>query len=85
MKFEMFPEEYVALNRELASGLHPRLTPILAKTHPDDIDMRIAHTASYCSVMLDGTYTLEDRIKLCHILTEKLVLLRERPPTIILS
>lgn len=82
---EFFPEEYILLQNELNSGLHPKLEPILAMTGPEDIDMKLAHTAAYCGVVLKGDYTLEDRIGLCKLLYEKLQDKRERPPAIILS
>lgn len=75
--FEIFPDEYLALNRELCTQKHPKLQNILAQCGAEDIDMKLAQIASYCSVVMDGCYTLEDRIKLCKILKEKLILLRE--------
>jgi hypothetical protein len=82
---EMFPKEYTDLHREIANGLHPKLLPIIALIGPDDLDMKLAHIAAYCEVMLDGDYSLRDRMNLCRILTEKLKLLREAPQGIILS
>lgn len=75
--FEIFPDEYIALNREIATQNHPKLQAIIAQIGVDDLDMKLAQTAAYCEVMLDDVYSLHDRIKLCKILTEKLVLLRE--------
>jgi hypothetical protein len=85
-RFEMFPEGYIALNRELATGLHPKLEKLLA-TVPDanDVDIRLAHIASYCEIMLDATYTLAERDKLCYVLAGRLEALREAPAGIILS
>lgn len=77
--FEIFPDEYIDLNIELNSDYHPKLQRILAQHGVDDIDMKLAQIASYCQVLLDGDYTLDDRIKLCKILKEKLILLREDP------
>lgn len=85
MIHEMFPEEYIRLGRELASGLHPKLEPILTKISVEEIDLKLANIAAYCEVMLDDVYTLEDRCKLCDILTKKLIEKRERPAAIILS
>jgi len=76
----MFPLEYQELQKELSTGLHPRLYPILAQHGADDLDMKLAQIAAYCEVALDGVYTLDERRKLCDILRERLVLLRERPP-----
>ena len=74
---ETFPTEYLDLNRELATDYHPKLQVILAGVGMDDLDMKLAHIASYCEVMLDGVYDLESRMQLCKVLKEKLVLKRE--------
>jgi hypothetical protein len=78
--FEMLPEGYIALNRELATGLHPRLEKLLAN-HPDvnDVDIRLAEIAAYVAVALDATYTLAERDKLCFILAGRLEAMRELP------
>ncbi len=77
MIYEMFPEEYIQLDKELRSGFHPKLEAILSRFGPDDLDMKMAQTAAYCEVALDGTYTLPERTKLCDILLKKLILLRQ--------
>lgn len=77
MVFEIFPDEYIALNRELRTQNHPLLQETLARICAEDVDMKLAHIASYCEVVMDGDYTLDDRLKLCTILTQKLILLRE--------
>lgn len=82
---EFFPNEYIELQSELNNGLHPKLIAILAPLGPDAIDMRLAHIASYCGVMLDGEYDLKARMHLCTILTKKLVEKREVPPGTIIS
>jgi len=81
---EFFPDEYIQLQNELNSGLHPDLEPILALTGPEDIDMKLAHTAAYCGIALKGDYTLEDRIGLCKLLFTELQKKRKKPPAIIL-
>ena len=80
MIYEFFPEGYIALNRELASGYHPTLTTKLGKHPSDEVDIRLAEIATHCSVLLDGTYTLEEREKLCAILAGRLEVLREIAP-----
>ena len=74
---EYFPEGYIALQRELATGLHPKLEKLLAKHPADEIDIRLAEVATYCQVALEGTYTIEERSNLCAILAGRLELLRE--------
>ena len=84
--FEFFPQEFIDLNREIACEKHPKLQAILAQYPADEIDIKLAQTASYCEVMLDGDYTLDNRVALCKILKDKLVLMREElvPQNIIL-
>lgn len=83
--FEMLPEGYIALNKELATGLHPKLEASLAKQDVNETDIKLAVIASYCGVVLDGTYTLAERDKLCFILAGRLEALRETPIGIIVQ
>lgn len=79
MRFEMFPPGHIALSRELGTGLHPKLE-VLLNNHPvNELDIRLAEIASYCQVVLDATYTLEERDRLCFILAGRLEALREIP------
>lgn len=86
-RFEMLPEGYIALNKELATGLHPKLEAEFVRTELpiEDVDMRLSMISGYCGVVLDGTYTLEERDKLCFVLAGRLEALREAPAGIILS
>jgi len=77
--FEFFPEGFITLAKELATGLHPRLEKLLSNHPIEEIDIKLAEIAAYCSVALDATYTLEERDKLCYILTGRLEVLRELP------
>ena len=84
--FEFFPEGFIVLQKELATGLHPKLEKLLANHPADETDIKLAEIASYCSVALDATYTLAERDKLCYILAGRLEVLRELPsPTVILQ
>ena len=76
IKIEFFPEGFLALQKELATGLHSPLYEILQSLE-DDVDIRLAAIAKYCSVVLDGTYTIEERDKLCYILAGRLEVLRQ--------
>ena len=76
---QFFPEGYIALNKELATGLHPKLEKLLANHLADEVDIKLAEIATYCSVALDGVYTLAERDKLCFILAGRLEVLREIP------
>ena len=84
--YEFFPEGFIVLQKEIATGLHPKLEKLLANHPADETDIKLAEIASYCSVALDATYTLAERDKLCYILAGRLEVLRELPsPTIILQ
>lgn len=80
MTIEFFPEGYIALNAELATGFHPKLEAELSIYPADEVDLKLARIASYCAILLDGTYTLEERDKLCHILVGRLIVIREFVP-----
>lgn len=77
--FELFPTEMIELNKELCTPYHPKLQAILAGYPADETDIKLAQIASYCKVILDDIYTFDDKVKLCKILREKLILLREDP------
>jgi len=83
---EFFPEGFIALNKELATGLHKNLEVKLGNHPPHEVDTRLAEIADHCYVVLDGTYTLAERDKLCYILAGRLEVLRDvAPPEIILQ
>lgn len=69
----MFPQPYIELQRELATGLHVELEQILAGVAADELDMKLSHIAAYCGIILNDVYTLEDRIRLCELLLPKLI------------
>ena len=84
--FEFFPEGFIVLQKEIATGLHPKLEKLLANHPADETDIKLAEIAAYCSVALDATYTLAERDRLCYILAGRLEVLRELPaPQIILQ
>jgi hypothetical protein len=85
MIFELFPEEYIQLNKELYSGLHPKLETILASYGPDEIDIKLAQCAAYVEIGLNGDYTLDDRRQLCLAILVRLINMRVAPPSIILN
>ncbi len=74
---EMFPEGYILLNKELATGYHPQLERNLNNYPVDEVDIRLATIATYCGVVMDGAYTLESRSELCAILAGRLEMLRD--------
>ena len=83
----LLPEGLIALNVELATGLHPKLAARLANHPADEWEIKLAEIASYCAVVLDGTYSAEEIDRLGFILAGRLEVLRElpAPQTIILN
>lgn len=71
MKLEMFPQEYIDLNREIS--FHPVLMHLLAVQPVDEFEIRLAQVASYCEVMLDDTYTYEDLKGIAKVCCERLM------------
>lgn len=76
---EMFPEGYILLNRELATGYHPKLEILLSGFPTDETDLRLSVIAHFLGIVLDGAYTLEARSELCAIMSGRLELIREYP------
>lgn len=60
MHIEMWPEEIIALNKELATGYHPELEDRLRGM--DDFVERFGTIAAYCDVALDGVYTSDQMV-----------------------
>jgi len=76
---EFFPPGFIALQKELSTGLHPSLERKLSKHPPDEVDIRLVEIAAHCMVVVEGTYTLEERDHLCFVLAGRLEVLREVP------
>lgn len=60
MHIEMWPEEIIALNKELATGYHPELEDRLRGMN--DFVERFGTIAAYCDVALDGVYTSDQMV-----------------------
>ena len=70
---EMFPDEVMELNRELATPYHPPLAAIMHALPTDtSFAERIGHIAAYCDLILDGEYMPEDIAKICGELVKRL-------------
>lgn len=79
MLCQMFGDGMIALNKELATGLHPKLEALL-KQHPvEETEVRLAQIAQYCEIILDATYSPEEIDRLASILAGRLEVLRELP------
>lgn len=70
VRLEFFPESRIALSREVAE--HPPLLELLQKHPQAEFEIILAEIASYCEIVLDGTYSQEDLDKLCDILFKRL-------------
>ena len=71
----IFPEPFIQLNMEVVH--HPILMELLAAHPAHEWEIRLAQIAQYCEVILDGAYMPEEIERLCTILRNKLILLRE--------
>jgi hypothetical protein len=68
----IWPDEIIELQREILHH-HPELQERF-KNHPaGEWEIKLAETAVYCDVILDGTYMPEEIQKLAAILTRKLI------------
>lgn len=75
MHYRFFPEEEQELQRELVH--HPELIKRLQNHPQNEQEIIIAEIATYCEVVLEGTYTPEMLTRLCGILARRL---KERRP-----
>ena len=71
LQYEMFPEELIQLRIEIDH--HPDLLAILHAQSDKDVYIQICEIAAYCEIVVDGTYTRDDIIRLCKICLDKLV------------
>lgn len=81
--YEYFPEELIALRREIQ--YHPPLLKLLAEQEDKDVYIQILEIAAYCKILVAGEYTRDDMLNLCEMLTKKLMSMRTiiaLPPTI---
>ena len=82
MNLKMFPEEFIRLSREVLH--HPVLQERLLNHPTDEFEIRLAEIATYCEVMLDGTYDELQQIQLAKILEKRLYNMRPARTGIIL-
>lgn len=70
-QLELFDDRRVRLAQEVEN--HPELIPLLSKHPYSEFELKILEIATYCEVIVEGTYTPEDLNKLADILTQKLI------------
>lgn len=81
---QLWPEEVIELNRELASGLHPRLEKILNELPPEQtLQERLGHVAAYCLIKVDAVFDEHSLMEFCKLLRMRLEERRERPDSVI--
>lgn len=78
-EIKFLPEGLIALNKELSTGFHPALESLLERHPATEWEVRFAHIAAYCEIILDDIYHQEDFDRLGHILVERLVKKRTLP------
>ena len=70
LQFEMFPQEVLDLHTEVRK--HPDLMQKLHDQENKDVYIQILEIATHCGILVAGTYTREDMLSLCEMLTKKL-------------
>ena len=70
MRVEMFPQEVIDLNEEVAK--HPPLMDRLNNQENKDFYVLLAEVAAHCGIIMNDTYTPEMINKLCVMLKEEL-------------
>lgn len=81
--YEYFPQDLIDLRLEIQK--HPPLLALLANQADKDVYIQILEIAAYCKILVAGTYTQDDMLNLCKMLTEKLMSMRTIvviPPTL---
>ncbi len=70
-KLHFFSESRIALQREIKK--HPDLMELLAEHPIEEFEIRLAETAAYCNIILEGAYTPEDIDGICELCVKDLV------------
>jgi hypothetical protein len=66
-KITLFPQELIDLNMEVL--YHPELQKKLAEQPADELEIRLAAIATYCGILIDGYFSVQDLATiagLCH-------------------
>jgi hypothetical protein len=69
---EFFPEQFIALDREVSKHL-PLVEELSALPHTTSFEERLAHIATYCDTLVDGTFTQKELCDIADILTRTLI------------
>lgn len=82
MHSTQFPIEFQELQLELMNGHHNTLISQMNELGLRDMSDGLVHMATYCEILVEGTYTYEDKMKLCRRVAEALKGKREEKHTI---
>lgn len=77
MIVELIPEGFILLDRELATGYHPALYAKLKGIPQGELEEQLAAIAGYCGIVVDGTYTIQERSNLAAMCSGRLQVLRD--------
>lgn len=74
MKIDMFPQELIDLNRELANHESAQiyLAERLGARDQHDIYMKLSILATYVGILVEGSFDQQATLKLARMITEKL-------------
>lgn len=74
VKFSYFPQELIDLRIEIQK--HPNLLLLLHTQHDKDVYIQILEIATYCGILVAGTFDQQGMLDLCKMCTEKLFKMR---------
>ncbi len=70
LSFELFPQEVLDLHTEVRK--HPDLMQKLHDQENKDVYIQILEIATHCGILVAGTYSRDEMLALCEMLTKKL-------------
>lgn len=74
LTLEIFPQQVLDLHTEVRK--HPDLMRKLHDQPDKDVYIQILEIATYCEIAVAGTFTHQDMLNLCEMLTKKLYSMR---------
>jgi len=74
LAIELFPQEILDLHTEVRK--HPDLLQKLYDQDNKDVYIQILEVATHCEIAVAGTFTHQDMLNLCTMLTKKLYSMR---------
>lgn len=74
LHLEFFPQEVLDLHAEVRK--HPDLLKKLHDQDNKDVYIQILEIATHCEIAVTGTFTHQDMLNLCEMLTKKLYSMR---------